>query len=101
MKTSCHLDIEIKERIISCEVICDYIPGDQGDWMTPPSPPDIDIEIIVVKSIELFDGIRIPTEWLLVTDWYNIAKNLVWDQLLLDNNTWCRLCEAIEDSLDD
>ena len=101
MKTSCHLELEIKERIIDCEIICDYIPGDQGDWMTPPSPPDIDIDKIIIKSLKLFDGQFIPITWLVEHNWYEIVQDIVLDKLNLSDDCWYQLYEAIEDSLND
>jgi hypothetical protein len=101
MKFNCYLDIEIKDRIINCEVIGNYIPGDQGDWMTPPSPPDIDIDRIIIKSIKLFDGEFISVTWLVEHNLYNLVQDIVFDKLNWSNDCWYKLCNAVEDSLND
>jgi hypothetical protein len=101
MKTSCHLVLDLKNCTVSCEVVGNYYAGDQGDWMTPSSPPEFDIELLIVKSLELSDGTKIPTEWLLVRDWYDLVKNLVWDKILEDDGIYYSLIHQVEECLND
>jgi hypothetical protein len=101
MKTHCDLDIEFKNCTVSCEVVCDYYAGDQGDWMQPPSPPELDIELVIVTSLELSDGTKVPIEWLLVRDWYDLVKNVVWDKILEDDDIYYSLLDKVKECLND
>jgi hypothetical protein len=101
MKTNCRLDVEIKERIFHCEILCDYLPRYAGDYMNPPDDPSIDITQIIVESIELFDDEIILASWLKGHGLYDLAEGAVYEQLNHSASDWYNLCEAVEDSLND